>query len=209
MVLSAFGRSWPRFGKSEGREEHPAAFSAAAQRFARIADGDVRAFGELVAEQTPRLTRLAARLLGNQADAEEVVQEALLKVWTKAALWDPSRGQPETWIYTICTNLCLDRLRRPKPTVPWAEDFDPPDPSPMADAGLEIQARDRQIAAAIAALPDRQRAAVVLTYQEGLSNAAVAEHLGVSVSALEALLVRARRTLRTNLSSWLEEGEAE
>ena len=208
MVLSAFGRAWPRFGKSDARPEHPAG-SAAAQRFARIAEGDARAFRELVAEQTPRLTRLATRLLGNQADAEEVVQEALLKVWTKAALWDATRGQPETWIYTICTNLCLDRLRRPKPTVPWAEDFDPPDPSPTADAGLEIQARDRQVAAAIAALPDRQRAAVVLTYQEGLSNAAVAEHLGVSVSALEALLVRARRTLRTHLSSWLEEGEAE
>lgn len=208
MVLSALGRGWPRFGKPEARPEHPAG-SVAAQRFARIAKGDARAFRELVADQTPRLMRLAARLLGNQADAEEVVQEALLKVWTKAALWDATRGQPETWIYTICTNLCLDRLRRPKPTVPWAEDFDPPDPSPTADAGLETQARDRQVAAAIAALPDRQRAAVVLTYQEGLSNAAVAEHLGVSVSALEALLVRARRTLRTHLLSWLEEGEAE
>lgn len=209
MVLSAFGRSWPRFGKPDARQQPTAAQTATAQRFTQIAAGDARAFRELVTEQTPRLLRLALRLLGNQADAEEVVQETLLKIWTKAALWDATRGQPDTWIYTICTNLCLDRLRRPKTTVPWAEDFDPPDPAPAADVDLETQARDRKVAAAIAALPDRQRAAVVLTYQEGLSNAAVAAQLGVSVSALEALLVRARRSLRADLSSWLKEGDAE
>ncbi|WP_052711589.1 sigma-70 family RNA polymerase sigma factor [Elstera litoralis] len=167
MVLSAFGRSWPRFGKPEAGAEESAVSSSAAQRFARIAAGDARAFRDLVAEQTPRLLRLAIRMLGNASDAEEVVQEALLKVWTKAALWDASRGQPETWIYSICTNLCLDRLRRPKHMVAWEEGFDPPDPTPGADADLETQARDRTIAAAIAALPDRQRAAIVLTYQEG------------------------------------------
>ncbi|MFY8105598.1 MAG: sigma-70 family RNA polymerase sigma factor [Elstera sp.] len=205
MVLSAFGRSWPRFGKPEARSEQAAALSAAVQRFTRIAEGDARAFRDLVAEQTPRLLRLAVRMLGNNADAEEVVQEALMKVWTKAALWDASRGQPDTWIYSICTNLCLDRLRRPKHTVAWEEGFDPPDPTPSVEADLETQARDRRVAAAIAALPDRQRAAVVLTYQEGLSNAHVADLLDMSVSALEAVLVRARRTLRANLSSWLEE----
>ena len=205
MVLSAFGRSWPRFGKPEARAEQPVAPSAAAQRFARIAAGDARAFRDLVAEQTPRLLRLSVRMLGNNSDAEEVVQEALLKVWTKAALWDASRGQPETWIYSICINLCLDRLRRPKHTVAWEEGFDPPDPSPGAEVDLETQARDRIIADAIAALPERQRAAIVLTYQEGHSNAQVADLLDMSVSALEAVLVRARRTLRARLSTWLEE----
>lgn len=205
MVPSAFGRSWSRFGKPEAQAEQGATGSAAAQRFMRIAAGDSRAFRDLVVEQTPRLLRLSLRLLGNASDAEEVVQEAFMKVWTKAELWDSTRGQPEAWIYSICTNVCLDRLRRPKHTVAWEVGFDPPDPTPGTEARLEAEARDRLIADAIAALPDRQRAAIVLTYQEGHSNAQVAELLEMSVSALEAVLVRARRTLRARLSTWLEE----
>ena len=103
--------------------------------------------------------------------------------------------QFRTWLYRIVINLCLNANRRPA-DLPLAAAGDPADPAPDAGAALELAERDRRLAAAIDALPARQRAAIVLTYQEGLSNAEVAAVLDVSVSGIETLLVRAKRALR-------------
>ncbi len=164
-----------------------------------VARGDEPAFRSLARRHAGRAVGLARRITGNAADADEIVQEALLRVWTNAPRWRPLAAFG-TWFYRIVVNLCLNR-RRAAPFVPLADAGEPADPSPDAAARQESDEDDRRMASAIAALPDRQRAAIVLTYHEGLGNADAADLLRVSVSALEALLVRARRTLRTSLLS--------
>jgi RNA polymerase sigma-70 factor (ECF subfamily) len=168
----------------------------------RIAQGDEPAFRLLARRYAPRAIGLARRVTGNDADAEEIVQEALLRVWTNAPRWRPIASF-RTWFYRVVLNLCLSGRRR----VPFlaleaaAEPVDISDPA----AELEREQADRRVAAAIAALPDRQRAAIALTYHEGLSNAETAAVLQTSVSSVEALLVRAKRTLREKLGSLLQE----
>ncbi|MBN8959137.1 MAG: sigma-70 family RNA polymerase sigma factor [Rhizobiales bacterium] len=170
----------------------------------RIAGGDREAFRILVRRHSAPAAGFARRMVGGEADAEEVVQEALLRVWVNAPRWRPLASF-RTWFYRIVLNLCLSRRRKPVPlSLDAAED--------VADTALgpaehfEREERDRRIAEAIAALPERQRAAIVLTYREGLSNAEVAAIVDTSVSGVETLLVRARRTLRSKLGSDVSEG---
>src|SRR5688572_3711350 len=163
----------------------------------RCADGDERAFRLLAGRYAGRAAGLARRVTGNDADADEVVQEALLRVWTNAPRWRPVAAFG-TWFYRIVLNLCLNRRRGPS-LVGIEQAGDPPDSAANAGERMESDETDRHVAAAIQALPDRQRAAIALTYAEGFSNAEAAAILGISVSALEALLVRAKRSLRERL----------
>ncbi|MEP9379184.1 sigma-70 family RNA polymerase sigma factor [Aquabacter sp. CN5-332] len=164
---------------------------------AQVARGDERAFRTLAERFAGRASGLARRYLGNDTDAEEVVQEALLRVWTAAPRWRPEAAFG-TWFYQIVVHLCLNRLRR-APHRPLEEADDPVDPAPDALARLQERDENRALEAAISALPERQRAVVLLTYWEGFSNARTAEILGASVSSVETLLVRARRSLREHL----------
>lgn len=166
----------------------------------RAGQGDQPAFQLLVRRHLSRSIALARRMTASASDAEEIAQEAFLRVWTSAPRWRPEGAAFRTWLYRIVVNLCLDRGRR-KPFAPLEDAGDPSDPAPDALALLEQQETARRVAAAIEALPDRQRAALVLSYYEGLSNAEAAAVLGVSVSGLEALLVRARRGLRERLDA--------
>ena len=163
----------------------------------RVAMGDEPAFRMLARRCVPPSIGLARRILVNAADAEEVVQEAMLRVWTSAPRWRPE-ARFRTWLYRVVVNLCLNRKRR-APFASLADVGDPADPRPDAVAALERSQRDKATADAIARLPERQRAAIVLTYHEGLSNAEAAAVLGTSRSAVETLLVRAKRSLRQQL----------
>jgi len=165
---------------------------------ARVARGDARAFQALTQRHAGRAVGLARRMLGSNAHAEDIVQDAFLRVWTNAPRWRPDAAF-RTWLYRIVVNLCLNAKRRPAGVELDAASH-VADPAPGADAQLEQRERDRALNGAIDALPERQRAAIVLTYQEGLSNAEAASVLGVSVGGIEALLVRAKRTLRESLS---------
>ena len=166
---------------------------------ARTAQGDGRAFQTLARRHAGGALRLARRILGSEALAEEVVQDALLRVWINAPRWRPEAAF-RTWLYRIVVNLCLNAKRRAGDLPLEAADH-VADPAPGAEAQLEARERDAAVAAAVAALPARQRAAIVLTYQEGLSNAEVAVVLDASVSSVETLLVRAKRALRTALGA--------
>ena len=163
---------------------------------ARVARGDASAFALLVRRHAEGAQRMAGRILGSAALAEEIVQEAFLRVWTSAPRWRPQAAF-RTWLYRIVINLCLNATRR-APDLPLGAAGDPADPGDAA-AALESRERDALLGAAVEALPLRQRAAIVLVYQEGLGNAEAAAALDISVSALEALLVRARRALRAAL----------
>jgi RNA polymerase sigma-70 factor (ECF subfamily) len=163
----------------------------------RIARGDERAFRALAPRYAARAASLARHISGSEADAEDIVQEALLRVWINAPRWRPEAAF-RTWFYRIVFNLALNRKRR-APFAPLEAAGDPADPAIRADAALLRAEEDRRIANAIAALPARQRSAIALTYNDELSNAEAASVLGTSVSAFETLLVRARRTLRVKL----------
>lgn len=157
--------------------------------------GDRAAFSVLVRRHLGRASAIAGRMLGNAAEAEEVVQEAFLRVWQKAPAWRPDGGARfATWLARVLANLCIDRRRRAR-SVPLEDAPEMPDPAPGAEESLVAAERRRHVEAALARLPDRQRAAVILSYYEGLSNAEVAGALDVSVGAVESLLVRARRGL--------------
>lgn len=166
---------------------------------ARIARGDAAAFRLLTERYVPKALGLARRMLRNDADAEDVVQEACLRVWINAPRWRPIASF-RTWFYRIVLNLCLNQRRRKHP-LPLENAGDPVDPAPSADIQLERDEVGRALATAIADLPERQRAAIVLSYQQGLSNAETAAILNSSVSGVETLLVRAKRALRTQLGT--------
>jgi RNA polymerase sigma-70 factor (ECF subfamily) len=168
----------------------------------RVARGDEAAFHMLTQRHAGRSIGLARRITGNAADAEEIVQEALLRVWVNAPRWRPVAAF-RTWLYRMVVNLSLNR-RRHAPFVPIEAAGDPVDPADDPRAAMENAEIDRRLAAAVAALSARQRAAVTLTYGEGLSNAETATVMGTSVSGVETLLVRARRSLRATLATLLE-----
>ena len=171
---------------------------------ARVARGDQPAFRALARRHAPAMVRLARRILGNTADAEDAVQEAMLRVWTHAPRWQPLAAF-KTWLTRVVVNLCLDRKRR----APWV-DLDAAgeivDPTPGVVELAEADERERLLQGAIANLPDRQRTAIVHTYTEGLSNAHVADILDTSVSAVETLLVRGKQNLRRALGGIIDEG---
>ncbi len=167
----------------------------------RVARGDQPAYRTLTRRHLPAMLGLARRVLGNAADAEDVVQEAMLRVWTHAPRWQPLAAF-RTWLTRVVINLCLDRKRR-RPWVALEAAGEIVDPTPGATEKAEQTERERLLAATVAELPARQRAAVMLTYSEGMSNAQVAEILDTSVSAVETLLVRGKKNLRARLSQMI------
>jgi RNA polymerase sigma factor (sigma-70 family) len=175
-----------------------------------VAAGDASAFEQLVTRHTPMVHRVAWRMLGDAVEAEDVVQETFVKLWVNAKSWTPAGGGLGGWLRRISTNACLDRLRCPRfvsdETLPERVDEAVP-----ADLAIDGARRQAAVAASVQALPDRQRAAIVLTYFEGVSNAEAASILGIGVKALESLLVRARQALTGALAAkgLIAEGEGE
>jgi RNA polymerase sigma-70 factor (ECF subfamily) len=168
----------------------------------RVARGDERAFRELSRRHVPAMLGLARRILGNAADAEDVAQEAMLRLWRQAPRWQPLAAL-RTWLSRVVVNLCLDRKRK----APWVEleaAGEITDPAPLAGENAEAAEREQRLTAAIAELPERQRAAIVLSYTEGMSNAQVAELLDTTVSAVETLLVRGKQNLRRALADVID-----
>lgn len=160
----------------------------------RLIRRDEQAFAELIARHFDRVYRIAWRVLGGPADAEDIAQEAFLKAWTAPGQIRDGRAIG-AWLARVATNLALDRLRRRRPESP-AELPELVDPNAAADRGARRAALEAEVARAVAALPDRQRAALVLVHFEGLGNLEAAAALGVSVEAVESLLARARRSLK-------------
>jgi len=167
------------------------------------AEGDQAAARTLTARHAPRVFALARRMLGETAEAEDVTQETMLRLWKIAPDWEADRAALATWLYRVASNLCIDRLRRRRQ----------PGRAPGGDAIPEVaderpgpehrrEARDRAAALgeALAALPERQRLAVVLRHLEERSNPEIAAILDASVEAVESLLARARRDLAARLA---------
>lgn len=173
---------------------------------ARVADGDRAAFALLMQRHLGRAVALARRVTGNAAAAEDIAQEAFLRVWRKAADWQPT-AKVSTWLWRIVMNLSIDQTRRIKPD-PLDSVPEPVDPALDPEAESARRALRLALDAAIAGLPERQAMAVRLCLVDGFSQAEAAETLALTAGALESLLVRARRSLRLTLAHHAEEGRA-
>jgi len=169
----------------------------------RVAAGDPAAVRALVGRKLPRLLALAGRMLGDGPEAEDVAQDAFLRVWKQAPKWRPGAAKFDTWLHRVALNLCYDRLRRRR-ELAFAEPPERADEGPAPDRGLQAMDTGRRVAAAMAALPDRQREAIVLCHYQELGNIEAAAVMGISVEALESLLGRGRRGLRTALGDLKE-----
>jgi len=183
--------------------------SAAAAQAALLAQavlGDAGAARDLVADLGPRAFAQAFRMLGNRAEAEDVAQDAMVRLWRAAPDWQTGGAKVSSWLYRVVANLCIDRMRRARAVSLDGDDIpEPEEPSPGVEAQMQTNARQRALHAALKTLPDRQRHAVVLRHIEGLNNPQIAEMLDISVEAVESLTSRGKRALAAALADRREE----
>jgi len=165
---------------------------------ARVSAGDAQAFRGLVDRHLPTVLAIARRMLRDDAEAEDVAQESLLRLWRNAASLELGEGGVRPWLRRVVSNLSIDRVRAKRNTT--VTDAVPEESEP---AGQVRQMAERELGlrvdAALKALPERQRLALTLFHYEGMSQIEVGETMGISDEAVESLLARARRTLKAAL----------
>ena len=161
---------------------------------ARYSQGDAEAARALTARLTPRVYSHALRMLGDRSEAEDVTQDAMLRLWNIAPKWRMGEAKVTTWLYRVTANLCTDRLRRRR-GVGLDEVDEPLDPTPSVTAQMQARERMDALQAGLLTLPERQRQAVILRHIEGLANPEIAQILGISTEAVESLTARGKRAL--------------
>ncbi len=170
----------------------------------QFANGDGTAARLLTDRLGPRTYSVALRMLGNRAEAEDVAQEAMMRLWRMAPDWRPGQARISTWLYRVTLNLCVDIRRRKRPealdNVP-----EPQDATASAAERMQEAARLGALEEALAQLPDRQRQAVILRHIEELPNPEIAGIMDVSVEAVESLTARGKRALTGILADRREE----
>jgi len=161
-------------------------------------EGDANAFRALVDRHLSGALAVARRMLRDDAEAEDVAQEAMLRLWRSAEGLEVGPAGVRPWLRRVVSNLCVDRMRSGKRLTVVEEVPERAEPaSQLSD--LEAQDTSARVAAALKGLPDRQRAALTLFHYEGLSQIEVGKIMGISDEAVESLLARARRSLKTAL----------
>ena len=170
-----------------------------AELLLRYAQGDAAAARLLTVQLTPRIFGHAYRGLGDGAEAEDVTQDALMRLWKIAPDWRIGEAKVSTWLYRVVANLCTDRLRKRGRGVALEDIAEPADPTESAEARLQRGARQEALQSALDELPDRQRQAVVLRHIDGLANPEIAAILDIGVEAVESLTARGKRALAKRL----------
>jgi RNA polymerase sigma-70 factor, ECF subfamily len=190
--------SGPGAGNRPGPDAGTVAEEAAV--LARIRTGDGAAFRILIDRHVGSLLAVARRMLKTEGDADDIVQEALVRVWHHAGTLELGPGGLRPWLRRVVTNLCLDHLRRHRLTSVVAEVPETPE-APGQERGLAEAELSQRVTSALAALPERQRVALTLFHYEGLSQIEVGDMLGITDEAVESLLARARRSLKVALKN--------
>lgn len=167
---------------------------------AQIASGDHAAFRVLMARHMRRAIRVAQGVLRQASEADDVAQDAFIRLWRHARAFDPARARFTTWMHRIVVNLAIDRTRQPRmQALELAQKIADETPGPFA--ALAQSQEQRAIEAALAQLPARQRAAITLFHFEGLSGRESAQALELSEDAFESLLARARAALKRSIET--------
>ncbi len=182
---------------------------------ARIKEGDTAALEQLIEAHQHRIIGMVAKMLGDESDAEDVAQQAFIRVWKSASRYEPT-AKFTTWLYKITRNLVFNELRRRKrhvtqsldqPLGPEASDrpLQREDPGAKApDTSLLDAEMQAAIQRAIDELPETQRMAIILRRYDDVSYEEIAEILDLSVPAVKSVLFRARTDLREKLKQYLE-----
>ena len=166
--------------------------------------GDRRAFEQLYRQMSPYLFAIALRMLRQRSWAEEVLHDAMLAIWQKAASYDPAQSAPKTWMTTIVRHRAIDyaRLRANQTTSLETIDFEAPEgeellslSSTFAD-GLPTTSEARRLSECLNGLPGDQKQSVVLAYYQGLSHSEVAEHLQQPTGTVKSWIRRALAHLK-------------
>ena len=179
---------------------------------ARIAKGDEDAFELLVTRHQTSILNLIYRYVGDRTQANDLSQEVFLRVWQAARSYKP-QAKFTTWIYRITANLCLNELKssRRKKWLQFLRFGDNlentveetlVDDTPSSEDLLLAKERSRQIANALQSLPENQRMALILKRYDDLSYQEIAKILNCSISAVESLLVRAKKSLQEKLKNY-------
>jgi len=167
-------------------------------------NGDNQAARELTLRLAPGVLSLAKRLLNDLTEAEDVTQEAMMRLWKMAPDWRSGEAKPSTWLYRVTSNLCMDRLRRRR-SVGLDEIAEPKDTTATVVQTMQQNERAKALTAALDQLPERQRTAVVMRHIEEFANPEIAEILNISVDAVESLTARGKRALAALLLGQKEE----
>ena len=167
--------------------------------------GDAKAARQLTSRLTPKVLGHAYRMLSDRAEAEDVAQEAMLRLWKIAPQWEAGKAQVSTWLYRVVANLCTDRLRKRGRVTELDENFERADETPGVEEQMTAVTRASALKTALAGLPERQREAIVLRHIEGLQNPEIAVIMDISVEAVESLTARAKRGLKAALMPRKEE----
>ena len=161
----------------------------------RAARKDADAFRILVERHASAVAALARRMLGDEAEAEDVAQEALLRLWRSGDGLDIGTHGVRPWLRRVAVNLCLDRSRGTRRMVVTDTPPEVADP-PAQERALDAHDLETRVRSALAALPERQRQALTLFQFENMSQNDIAAAMGVTEEAVESLLSRARRALK-------------
>lgn len=177
-----------------------------ADLLARFAAGEPKAARDLIDSLGPRSFAVAFRMLGERSEAEDVAQEAMMRLWRIAPDWRTGEAKVSTWLYRVTMNLCIDRQRRRRGSMTALDEVaEPPDPGRSVAETMQERQRNDALQAALQQLPDRQRQAVVLRHLEELSNPEIAGIMEISTEAVESLIARGKRALAAALAGRREE----
>ena len=169
---------------------------------AAFAAGDPSAAQTLATRLLPQVLGQATRMLADRSEAEDVAQEAMMRLWKVAPDWREGEAQVSTWLYRVVGNLCTDRLRKRKTRAAVGLDAvaEPADPTPTVADQMLAASRHAALAQAFAKLPDRQAQAVALRHLEGRANPEIAQIMDISVRSVESLTARGKRALAALLA---------
>jgi len=179
---------------------------------ARIGRGEEDAFEILVNRHQASILNLVYRFIGDRTQAKDLAQEVFIKVWQSAQEYEP-KAKFTTWIYRITANLCFNELKSARRkkwfSLNWSDEHGEhaleeilADSAPSAEDVLLEKERSRRISDALQSLPQNQRMAMILKRYDNLSYQEIAQIIGCSVSAVESLLVRAKRTLQEKIKNF-------
>jgi RNA polymerase sigma-70 factor (ECF subfamily) len=187
---------------SSGKSPEPAA-AAHAELLARVAASkDREAFAALFDHFAPRVKSFMMRKGSSAEQAEDLVQETMIAVWSKAALYVADRGSVATWVFTIARNLRIDRLRREKSNqFTDLDDYDAPSDDPGQDETLHRLQEDSAVALALAQIPHEQRELLILSYVDDLPQSEIAARLQIPLGTVKSRMRLAYRRLKKLLET--------